>query len=632
MKMIVNIQAIKNELKLPVVEICNELGYAISEKEGILVRYVQGEKNYLRRDENGIVISCTRKNTFFRLLSMLPSFLESGENIQKENSLQMLCFMIDLSRNAVWNMNTAKKMVRKLALMGYNTLMLYTEDTYENPHYPYFGYMRGRLTENEMREIDDYAFQFGIEVIPCIQTLAHLATTLRWPEMADLKDTDAVLLSECEPVYSFIESCLQVCNRCFRSKRVHIGMDEAWDLGSGNYLKRFGYKKSSEIIMYHLDRVVGLCRKEGLRPMIWSDMLFRSNFNGKYFISEGEIPKETLDRIPQDVDLVYWDYYTVDTQCFKHMVHCHQQTGNNLVFAGGAWKWSGMVPHNRLSADVADVQLSICLEQNIDEVIVTAWGDDGAEASHFSVLPTLLYYAEFVAQRKKPDAERLNARSEECFGINYEDFLNLDIPNILPACPKNREQGMTNRQMAVNPSRYMLFNDPLLGLLDQHIEDGDIGNVFESSAQKLSHYGNHPEFGYLFQTLSALCAVLSEKATLGIDLRKAYHQQNREELATIANCRIPKTINEVEKLIDVFRKQWQIENKPFGFEVQDIRLGGLIQRLKATSLTIHQYLDGELTTIEEFEQKTLPFTQEFRNGTPYVRQQLWKKYVTAGVI
>ena len=46
--------------------------------------------------------------------------------------------MIDNSRNAVMKPETVKEMIDLLEQMGYNTLMLYTEDTYEVNNQPYF--------------------------------------------------------------------------------------------------------------------------------------------------------------------------------------------------------------------------------------------------------------------------------------------------------------------------------------------------------------------------------------------------------------------------------------------------------------------------------------------------------------
>ena len=82
--------------------------------------------------------------------------------------------MIDMSRNAVMSLDGLKRFLPLLKKMGYNCVMLYTEDTYEVDGEPYFGYMRGRYSKTEMKEIDDFADGLGMTVIPCIQTLAHL--------------------------------------------------------------------------------------------------------------------------------------------------------------------------------------------------------------------------------------------------------------------------------------------------------------------------------------------------------------------------------------------------------------------------------------------------------------------------
>ena len=58
---------------------------------------------------------------------------------------------IDCSRNAVMNVDAVKRWIDLTAAMGHNTLMLYTEDTYEVPEYPYFGYMRGRYSFEELK-------------------------------------------------------------------------------------------------------------------------------------------------------------------------------------------------------------------------------------------------------------------------------------------------------------------------------------------------------------------------------------------------------------------------------------------------------------------------------------------------
>ena len=82
--------------------------------------------------------------------------------------------MLDLSRNAVKNLSKLENIFALLHKIGYNCVMLYMEDTYEVEGEPYFGYMRGRYSTDELRAIDSLGIKYSIEVIPCIQTLAHI--------------------------------------------------------------------------------------------------------------------------------------------------------------------------------------------------------------------------------------------------------------------------------------------------------------------------------------------------------------------------------------------------------------------------------------------------------------------------
>ena len=90
--------------------------------------------------------------------------------------------MFDVSRNAVLRMKTIKTLIRMAAYLGYGFVGLYMEDTIQVEEEPYFGYMRGALTCEELKEADAYAEIFGIELRPFIQTLAHLNQIVRYEE------------------------------------------------------------------------------------------------------------------------------------------------------------------------------------------------------------------------------------------------------------------------------------------------------------------------------------------------------------------------------------------------------------------------------------------------------------------
>ena len=225
----------------------------------VAVTIRKGPLEVLTEAESGAIF-CGSSAEFFRGLTMLAArFDERPFRVRETPSLDLLGAMLDCSRNAVPTMAAAKTFLRRLSRMGYNVVLLYTEDTYEVAGRPYFGYLRGRFSQAELRELDQYADALGIEMIPCIQTLGHMARALRWPCMEDVRDTDDVLLLDEEKTYALIEEMIVSASRPFATRRIHIGMDEAYGLGRGKYMDRHGYVPQSELMQKHLARIGAGC-------------------------------------------------------------------------------------------------------------------------------------------------------------------------------------------------------------------------------------------------------------------------------------------------------------------------------------------------------------------------------------
>ena len=254
--------------------------------------------------------------------------------------------MLDLSRNAVMSIPAFKKYLEYLHKMGYNAVYFYNEDAYEVEGEPYFGYLRGRYTREEMRELDDYAYSLGIEIIPCIQTLAHLRSFFRWNKVK--VDEADVILTDDERTYEFIDNLIRTVSECFRTRRIHIGMDEAWSVGRGQHLKIHGYEPKTEIMKRHLARVNDIVKKYGCRSIIWSDM-FITTWSGGGYTALGEkgvleVPRDVIESVPEDVELVYWDYYYDTKVHYDNNIKTHLQFNNKLWFAGGIRGWRSFVP------------------------------------------------------------------------------------------------------------------------------------------------------------------------------------------------------------------------------------------------------------------------------------------------
>ena len=95
-------------------------------------------------------ITASEKAFLFRgLMTLVMKLEKNGEAAFTEEETVQFDHngsMVDSSRNCVMSVEAVKAWIRMQASIGMNTLMLYTEDTYEVPGYPYFGALRGRYT------------------------------------------------------------------------------------------------------------------------------------------------------------------------------------------------------------------------------------------------------------------------------------------------------------------------------------------------------------------------------------------------------------------------------------------------------------------------------------------------------
>ena len=570
-----------------------------------------------------------------------------------ERWLSEIGYMADCSRNAVARVDTLKKLVRQAALMGYHFIGLYLEDTLAIPEEPYFGYMRGAYTKEEIAELVRYAELFGVEIRPYVETLAHLNQITRYEHYQKFIDTDDILLAGDERTYAFLDHYLKAVSDAFPSRRVNLGMDEAHMVGLGKYLDAHGYQNRVEIIQKHLERVMEICRKYGLQPQMWSDMFFRLAFGGEYYVKDK--PMADNVKIPEGLELVYWDYYSADEEHYDDMLRQHRKMTDKVSFAGGVWKWIGFAPHNRYSAVIGKAALSSCRRNGITSVVMTGWGDNGGEASQFSILPGLFEDARLVYEDDLPEAAFYALT-----GIREEDYMKLDLSNPLP----EREDRVNNA------GKFLLYNDVLLGVFDplakqlaegyyedaakqpgdgyyadaaKQLGDGCCEDVakqlangyYENAAKQLEQAvrdSSGSSLCYVLKTQASLCRVLQDKANLGMVIRAAYGAGDREKLREIAGEAIPQLLEKLDRFYQDFRKQWMSENKAFGFEVQSLRIGGLRQRILEVQQRLEEYLSGELAEIDELEKPVLPFAYCEGADVTTLDYNRWNYIVTTAVI
>ena len=544
------------------------------------------------------------------------SHTEDCFTLQRHCAFQEFGVMADLSRNAVMKPEAIRRLIRLSALMGYSFVGLYMEDTIQLDGEPYFGYQRGAMTKKELQELDRYAASLGVELRPYLQTLAHLNQIMRYQRYDAINDTGDILLAGDERTYHLLDRLLKTVSDCFTTRKVNIGMDEAALVGAGKYLDQNGYRPRIEILQEHLARVLGLCEKYGLKAQMWSDMFFNLAYGSYDKAAEGA-SAQCQPEIPPQVELAFWDYFHVGQARYETMLQKHRQMAGRVAFAGGAWKWSGFTPSNAFSIEAGRDALNACIKEQVESAVITAWGDNGAEASMFSILPVL--YADAALAWGQP-GEREGF--EILTGVRFSDFLELDRPSRFSPDPA----------VHGNASKFLLYNDPLLGTYDSLVPE-DVEAFYAQAARELARVESIAgEYAGLFRTQKTLSMLLEKKAALGRNIKRAYDSGDREQLRQITEYEIPQLLERLDTFADALVEQWMAENKAFGFEVQDLRLGGLRRRVQQTEKRLRDYLNGATERIEELEGERLPFAYFDNSSIETLNYNLWAVNATPAVL
>ena len=514
----------------------------------------------------------------------------AGIGCRESTPFKTLGIMLDVSRGMVMKAEHLKKYFRRLALAGYNMVMLYTEDVYELPGEPFFGRFRDKYTASEIRELDAYAKSLGIELVGCIQTLGHMEQILRWKTgYRDIADTPQELLAGEEKTYSLIEKMIRFWSENLSSRRIHIGMDETQNLGRGKYLDVHGYENPFEIFNKHLARINSICCKEGLSPLIWSDMYFRfGNEEHQYYTWEKPLSKEVMARVPENVTLVYWDYYHTGQDVYENMIRRHRENGFEPVVASGLWTWPALWYDHAHSIQTVPPCISACRKEKIKELFFTMWGDDGAYCDFDSALYGIIKAAELSF-----DA------NENAFAPRFEKICRASFT----AADSAAQFGNLLFNAAL-----MIWDDPLMGIYFDEMVKRDGETFVPVAIQKcrdlldnITPYLAEREAGN-FQHLNNILLLLVNKLIFRRDFKMAYAENNRELLKSIADERIPLLIESVKEFNKSFRVQFLNSSKPAGLDRIQLRNGGLILRLEETIVRIQEFLDGSCDAIAELEQ------------------------------
>ena len=539
---------------------------------------------------------------FFRAFSLAVQYVDGDDrHITVEDQFEHYGTMQNTSSH-VMSAEGVKDLLRQHALMGYDYLELYMEICYEVPGEPYFGYMKGRFSQQELKELAAYGDMLCVQLVPCIQTLGHMADFFKWGPNYKYSDIHGTLLADYEPTYELIEKMLRSLRECVTTDRINLGMDEAYFMCKGRYhwFVDASLPDPSKVFVRHVKRVLQIAKDVGFTDLaMWYDNLFEMEFKGYNnppdWLWTG-FKQEIMDEYP-DVRMIFWNYVIRDVEEFERIVAMIRTLSPRVSFASMVHGYTSFAPENDITASLEECAKEGCKRCGIDDLLITWWG---GRSSSLAQTAGYIHYIESCGENSGYD---LNERCKFLYGYTYDELCKLDIPNKIES--KTEATGMAEGN---NPCFYILAEDPLLGIMESHIP-ADAAQTFAQHAKTLAQLADRDGYlSYIFKFETVLCEVLAEKADLPKLVKDAYDQGDKARLKAIAKEKIPAVIEKMEAFRDAYYEYWLTYNRHIGWERYENMLGGHMYRLSKVAKLLCDYADGKVAKIEELEQERLPYS------------------------
>ncbi len=340
------------------------------------------EESYvLDISQDEIEISASGRKGFFNgILTLSQLYLREGPElnccrIEDTPLFNNRAVMLDISRNRVYRMEYLKEMIRKFALLKFNQLQLYMENTFDYRGHETACRDSSPLTPDDIRELDTFCRERGIELVPNQNSFGHMERWLRHPEYHGIAeapdgfiDPEGVFRPESSTLYpgtdksmDFIRGLYDQLLPCFTSRRINIGCDETWDLGKGRSREAVEKAGVGRVYLEFVNRLINEAEGRGYSVQLWADIILNH--------------PELLSELAGEVTAVNWGYEP--DHPFEKETTVLKKSGLDFYVCTGTSSWNA--PAARWEAAYENIRNgAFWAEKNgASGYMVTDWGDNG---------------------------------------------------------------------------------------------------------------------------------------------------------------------------------------------------------------------------------------------------------------
>jgi len=277
--------------------------------------------------------------------------------------------MLDISRDKVPTMATLIELVDRLASWKINQIQLYIEHTFAYSGHEDVWRDASPLTADEICALDAVCRERFVELVPNQNCLGHMERWLRHPRYRPLAlapggsvnhgiARPASTLNPADPAsLDLVRELLGQLLPNFTSSRIHVGLDEPWDLPDDRF----------DDYLEWLRALRALPELEGREMLVWGDIL-------------AEHP-DSVSALPDGVTVCDWGYE--DHSPFEAHVSVFEDAGRPFWTSPGTSAWTSILGRvTNMRGNCANAAAA-ALGHGGRAILITDWGDLG----HLQYLP-----------------------------------------------------------------------------------------------------------------------------------------------------------------------------------------------------------------------------------------------------
>lgn len=335
-------------------------------------------------NEDGIQLTFSEKAGAFYAVQTLWQICNAYDtdipclDIEDAPKLKIRGLLLDISRGKVPTLNTLKQIADTLSRCKMNHLQLYIEGlSFAYPKHQSLWEAETPITPEEIRELDRYCRERFIDLVPCQNSLGHMARWLKEPKynpLAESEDGFTVMGMHFPPTtldvndpksIEFVSELFDGLLPCFTSSYCNVCLDEPFELCMGK--NKSLQSEKYQLYAHYAAEIQTYLAKHQKQMMMWGDVISKDDL--------------ILEDLPNDIVILDWGYEEEYPVAERSAVLAQSKHKFCLCPGTNSWlSFTGLT--NNMLTCIKNTAEAAYRHEALG-MIVTDWGDMG----HLQYLP-----------------------------------------------------------------------------------------------------------------------------------------------------------------------------------------------------------------------------------------------------